>query len=194
LGEQADQEQPRDPSEESSRTSIFICRHSQDPLRPKTAWFGVRRARRRESREQAETGVCRGPRAGGAVAGARLALVSASDLDVNPSLLRAHTRPLLVRPPCTRASTTTCSSSSSSATRASAKCVARPPGVAAASADALRAQSCLLLRFADDTYTESYISTIGVDFKIRTIELEGKTVKLQIVSRPRASLSGGPHP
>jgi len=41
-------------------------------------------------------------------------------------------------------------------------------------------KSCLLLRFADDTYTESYISTIGVDFKIRTIELEGKTVKLQI--------------
>ncbi|KAL4647441.1 mitochondrial import inner membrane translocase subunit TIM50 isoform X1 [Arapaima gigas] len=41
-------------------------------------------------------------------------------------------------------------------------------------------KSCLLLRFADDTYTESYISTIGVDFKIRTIEMEGKTVKLQI--------------
>jgi len=36
------------------------------------------------------------------------------------------------------------------------------------------------LRFADDTYTESYISTIGVDFKIRTIELDGKTIKLQI--------------
>lgn len=46
-------------------------------------------------------------------------------------------------------------------------------------------KSCLLLRFADDTYTESYISTIGVDFKIRTIELEGKTVKLQIVSISR---------
>ncbi|KAI1692175.1 ras family domain-containing protein [Ditylenchus destructor] len=28
---------------------------------------------------------------------------------------------------------------------------------------------CLLLKFADDIYTESYISTIGVDFKIRTI-------------------------
>jgi len=41
-------------------------------------------------------------------------------------------------------------------------------------------KSCLLLRFADDTYTESYISTIGVDFKIRTIEHKGKVVKLQI--------------
>jgi Ras-related protein Rab-1A len=38
---------------------------------------------------------------------------------------------------------------------------------------------------ADDTYTESYISTIGVDFKIRTIELDGKTIKLQIVRRRR---------
>uniref|UniRef100_A0A2K5XZM5 small monomeric GTPase n=1 Tax=Mandrillus leucophaeus TaxID=9568 RepID=A0A2K5XZM5_MANLE len=40
-------------------------------------------------------------------------------------------------------------------------------------------KSCLL-RFADDTYTESYISTIGVDFKIRTIELDRKTIILQI--------------
>jgi len=41
-------------------------------------------------------------------------------------------------------------------------------------------KSCLLLRFADDTYTESYISTIGVDFKIRTVQLDGHTAKLQI--------------
>lgn len=41
-------------------------------------------------------------------------------------------------------------------------------------------KSCLLLRFADDTYTDSYISTIGVDFKIRTVEVESKTVKMQI--------------
>lgn len=41
--------------------------------------------------------------------------------------------------------------------------------------------SCFL-PVQDDTYTESYISTIGVDFKIRTIELDGKTIKLQIVS------------
>uniref|UniRef100_A0A8C4VZ22 Uncharacterized protein n=1 Tax=Gopherus evgoodei TaxID=1825980 RepID=A0A8C4VZ22_9SAUR len=45
-------------------------------------------------------------------------------------------------------------------------------------------KSCLLLRFADDNYTDSYISTIGVDFKIRTIELEGKTIKLQIQDFP----------
>eukprot|EP01070_Trichotokara_eunicae_P007796 Trichotokara_eunicae@DN5545_c0_g1_i3.p1 len=41
-------------------------------------------------------------------------------------------------------------------------------------------KSCLLLRFADDTYTDSYISTIGVDFKIKTINLDRKLVKLQI--------------
>ena len=46
-------------------------------------------------------------------------------------------------------------------------------------------KSCLLLRFADDTYTESYISTIGVDFKIRTIELEGKTCLLYTSPSPR---------
>uniref|UniRef100_A0A2K5ZNZ9 Uncharacterized protein n=1 Tax=Mandrillus leucophaeus TaxID=9568 RepID=A0A2K5ZNZ9_MANLE len=36
------------------------------------------------------------------------------------------------------------------------------------------------LLLIDDTYTESYISTVGGDFKIRTIELDGKTIKLQI--------------
>jgi len=41
-------------------------------------------------------------------------------------------------------------------------------------------KEALLLRFADDTYTESYISTIGVDFKVRSVELEGKLYKLQI--------------
>jgi Ras-related protein Rab-1A len=32
----------------------------------------------------------------------------------------------------------------------------------------------------DDSWSETYISTIGVDFKIRTLELDGKVVKLQI--------------
>jgi Ras-related protein Rab-1A len=46
--------------------------------------------------------------------------------------------------------------------------------------DSCVGKSCLLLRFADDTYSEIYSSTIGVDFKIRTLELEGKTVKLHL--------------
>jgi len=41
-------------------------------------------------------------------------------------------------------------------------------------------KSCMLLRFADNSFTDSYISTIGVDFKIRTINLDGKKIKLQI--------------
>jgi len=41
-------------------------------------------------------------------------------------------------------------------------------------------KSNLLCRFADDTYTESHIATIGVDFKIRTLDLDGSKVKLQI--------------
>ena len=41
-------------------------------------------------------------------------------------------------------------------------------------------KSCVLVRFADDTFSSSFISTIGVDFKIKTLEIGGKTVKLQI--------------
>jgi Ras-related protein Rab-8A len=41
-------------------------------------------------------------------------------------------------------------------------------------------KSCLLLRFSDDTFTTSFITTIGIDFKIRTIELDNRRIKLQI--------------
>mgnify|MGYP004709714105 FL=1 len=42
-------------------------------------------------------------------------------------------------------------------------------------------KSCLLLRFADNSYNSDYISTIGVDFKIKTLKLDNdKIVKLQI--------------
>jgi len=37
-----------------------------------------------------------------------------------------------------------------------------------------------LLRFSDDSFTPSFITTIGIDFKIRTITLDGKRIKLQI--------------
>lgn len=41
-------------------------------------------------------------------------------------------------------------------------------------------KSCLLLRFSDDSFTTSFITTIGIDFKIRTVDLDGKRIKLQI--------------
>jgi len=46
-------------------------------------------------------------------------------------------------------------------------------------------KSCLLLRFSDDTFTESFISTIGVDFKIKRVTMNDKNgnpknLKLQI--------------
>ncbi|OUC49627.1 Ras family protein [Trichinella nativa] len=41
-------------------------------------------------------------------------------------------------------------------------------------------KTCLLFRFAEDSFNNTFISTIGIDFKIRTIELDGKKIKLQI--------------
>ncbi|XP_068459035.1 ras-related protein Rab-8B-like [Clinocottus analis] len=41
-------------------------------------------------------------------------------------------------------------------------------------------KTCLLFRFSEDSFNTTFISTIGIDFKIRTIELDGKRVKLQI--------------
>lgn len=41
-------------------------------------------------------------------------------------------------------------------------------------------KTCILIRFVENTYTSAYISTIGVDFKVRTLEIDGKKVKLQI--------------
>ena len=41
-------------------------------------------------------------------------------------------------------------------------------------------KSSLLLRFADDSFSDTYISTIGVDFRFRTVTIDGEKVKLQI--------------
>ena len=42
-------------------------------------------------------------------------------------------------------------------------------------------KTCILFRFSDDAFNNTFISTIGIDFKIKTIELSGgRTVKLQI--------------
>merc|ERR1740115_345842 len=41
-------------------------------------------------------------------------------------------------------------------------------------------KTALLVRYADDDFNNKFITTIGIDFKIRTIELDGKKIKLQI--------------
>ncbi|XP_071837934.1 ras-related protein Rab-10-like [Apostichopus japonicus] len=41
-------------------------------------------------------------------------------------------------------------------------------------------KTCILFRFSDDTFNTTFISTIGIDFKIKTVELQGKKIKLQI--------------
>jgi small GTP-binding protein len=43
-------------------------------------------------------------------------------------------------------------------------------------------KSCLIMRFVEDTFTDSFISTIGVDFKFKTVKLptDDKMVRMQI--------------
>ena len=41
-------------------------------------------------------------------------------------------------------------------------------------------KTCLLLRFTDDSFTATHLTTIGIDFKIKIINLENKLIKLQI--------------
>eukprot|EP01130_Rhizamoeba_saxonica_P000340 TRINITY_DN1030_c0_g3_i1.p1 TRINITY_DN1030_c0_g3~~TRINITY_DN1030_c0_g3_i1.p1 ORF type:complete len:202 (-),score=57.70 TRINITY_DN1030_c0_g3_i1:94-699(-) len=41
-------------------------------------------------------------------------------------------------------------------------------------------KSSLLLRFSDNTFSDSFISTIGVDFKIKTMDVNDTHCKLQI--------------
>ena len=40
-------------------------------------------------------------------------------------------------------------------------------------------KSCILFRFNDDEFNTTFISTIGIDFKTKTVEMDGKLIKLQ---------------
>lgn len=40
-------------------------------------------------------------------------------------------------------------------------------------------KTCLLLRYANDSFSPTFITTIGIDFKIKTVETDGKRIKLQ---------------
>jgi len=41
-------------------------------------------------------------------------------------------------------------------------------------------KSAILLRYCDDIFSENYLSTIGVDFRIRTLNVDDKIAKLQL--------------
>ena len=41
-------------------------------------------------------------------------------------------------------------------------------------------KTCLLLRYSNDSFSKTFITTIGIDFKIKYVDLCGKQVKLQI--------------
>lgn len=41
-------------------------------------------------------------------------------------------------------------------------------------------KSCLLVRFVEDKFSPSFITTIGIDFKIKTVDINGKKIKLQL--------------
>ena len=41
-------------------------------------------------------------------------------------------------------------------------------------------KSCLLLRYAEDSFNENFFNTIGVDFKLKNVKHENDIIKLQI--------------
>lgn len=45
-------------------------------------------------------------------------------------------------------------------------------------------KSCLLKRFASNEWDSKFISTIGVDFEIMTLNILDKQIRLQIVEYP----------
>lgn len=43
-----------------------------------------------------------------------------------------------------------------------------------------RRKTCLLLRYAYDSFSSTFITTIGIDFKIKYVDVGDKRVKLQV--------------
>jgi len=41
-------------------------------------------------------------------------------------------------------------------------------------------KTCLLLRYANDSFSPTFITTIGIDFKIKNIDIDSTKIKLQI--------------
>ena len=41
-------------------------------------------------------------------------------------------------------------------------------------------KTCIMLRFSDDKFATSHIATIGIDFKVKMLQVNQKTIKMQI--------------
>ena len=42
-------------------------------------------------------------------------------------------------------------------------------------------KSCFLMRYSDNVFVENYITTIGLDYKLKNVKLDsGKTIKVQL--------------
>ena len=41
-------------------------------------------------------------------------------------------------------------------------------------------KTCLLLRYGQDQFSPTFITTIGIDFKVKYVNIDGKKIKLQI--------------
>ena len=42
-------------------------------------------------------------------------------------------------------------------------------------------KSSIILRYTENQFTQSLMNSIGVDFKLKSVEVDGNNVKLQIV-------------
>ncbi len=60
-----------------------------------------------------------------------------------------------------------------------------PPGVG---------KTCLLLRYANNSFSPTFITTIGIDFKIKTITVNEKRIKLQVRGAGWRAWGVGPLP
>lgn len=51
-------------------------------------------------------------------------------------------------------------------------------------------KTSFLFRYADDSFTPAFVSTVGIDFKVKTIYRNDKRIKLQIWVGPAGGTSG----
>jgi Ras-related protein Rab-8A len=46
--------------------------------------------------------------------------------------------------------------------------------------DSAVGKTCLLMRYASDTFSPTFITTIGIDFKVKYTDIDGKRIKMQL--------------